>query len=133
MPERLPVSPLAAVIATNLEGRVAYWDAGAERLYGWSEAEAIGADILALTPANYTRDQSEAIMRGLRRGEPWEGEIVLRRRNGVALIAYVLDIPVGDFEQGQGAVIGVSAPTEARGLIVGQAERLRAALAPCFT
>jgi PAS domain S-box-containing protein len=104
----LEEAPEAAIIATNLEGRVAFWNAQAERLYGWREEEALGNDILELTPATYTRDQANEIMQALKAGRRWEGEIILRRRDGTELPAFVLDIPIGDFEQGQGAIVGLS-------------------------
>jgi two-component system cell cycle sensor histidine kinase/response regulator CckA len=33
-----------AIFALSLEGRILTWNAGAERIYGWSTAEALGAD-----------------------------------------------------------------------------------------
>ncbi|HJZ13189.1 MAG TPA: PAS domain S-box protein, partial [Acidobacteriota bacterium] len=40
-----------AVIATDLEGKVIFWNSFAESLYGWSKSEAVGSNILDLTPA----------------------------------------------------------------------------------
>src|SRR5215212_6085717 len=39
-----------AVIATDLEGRILYWNDYAERLYGWPAAEAVGRSVLEVTP-----------------------------------------------------------------------------------
>ena len=39
----------AAVIATDLRGRVTHWNEYAERLYGWSREETLGRDIRELT------------------------------------------------------------------------------------
>lgn len=134
--ERLTAPPAtgdeAAVIATSLQGLVAYWNRGAERLYGWSEEEALGRDILDLTPAKYTRGQSAQIMAALQAGETWQGEILLQRRDGAPLLAFVLDVPVGDVAAGQGAIVGVSAPAEAAAMIRGQAAQISAALRRCF-
>ena len=124
----LPVTPEAAVIATNLQGLVAYWNEGAERLYGWSETEALGRDILDLTPAKYTRDQSAAIMTALQAGEVWSGEILLRRRDGTPILAFVLDIPVGDFANDQGAIVGVSVQADQGPTIEGDAAGIAQAL-----
>jgi two-component system cell cycle sensor histidine kinase/response regulator CckA len=39
-----------AVITIDPEGRVTSWNAAAERMFGWSEAEALGRDLHALIP-----------------------------------------------------------------------------------
>jgi PAS domain S-box-containing protein len=121
----------AAVIVTNLKGLVAHWNAGAEQLYGWTEAEALGRDILDLTPAKYTRGQAAKIMAALQAGGAWRGEILLRHRDGSAVVAFVVDIPAGDLANGQGAIIGVStraseaATLEAKACEIGAAFRAR--------
>src|SRR5215203_4397445 len=40
-----------AVIATDLAGVVLYWNRFAEQLYGWTATEAVGQNIMKLTPA----------------------------------------------------------------------------------
>src|SRR5918992_5815208 len=51
-----------AVIATDLEGRITYWNHFAERLYGWPAAEALGRDILEVTPAETSGAQASEVM-----------------------------------------------------------------------
>lgn len=117
-----------AVIATNLQGVVAYWNAGAERLYGWSADEALGEPIVGLTPSQTTRAQSEAIMQVLKDGASWRGEIQLRRKDGDLLDAFVVDIPVGDLANGQGVIVGISATAGRRADITASAASLEASL-----
>ncbi|MFC3071034.1 PAS domain-containing protein [Phenylobacterium soli] len=128
----LPLAEDTAVIATTLQGQVAVWNRAAERLYGWSEAEALGRDILELTPAKYTREQSAEIMQALQAGETWEGEILLRRRSGDPVVAFVLDVPVGDVAGGQGAIVGVSSPAETGAAIREQAAEISATVRRWF-
>ncbi|WP_164549667.1 PAS domain-containing hybrid sensor histidine kinase/response regulator [Altericroceibacterium xinjiangense] len=46
-----------AVLTTDLEGRVAYWSAGAEQLFGWSESEMRGQDsCIIFTPEDQAND-----------------------------------------------------------------------------
>ena len=40
-----------AVIVTDLDGTIVYWNRFAETLYGWSAPEVIGRNILDITPA----------------------------------------------------------------------------------
>jgi adenylate cyclase len=44
-----------AVIATDLEGRITYWNRYAERLYGWREEEVLGQSVVEVTPADASR------------------------------------------------------------------------------
>ena len=102
------LNPSVAVIATTLDGAVAYWNAAAARLYGWAEEEAVGRNILDLTPALQSRGQADEIMRQLRTGQPWSREIILRTRRGAPFEAFVTDVPVG-IEGDNGLIVGVSA------------------------
>ena len=45
-----------AVIATDLNGTIIYWNSFAKQLYGWTPEEALGASILDLTPPADMRD-----------------------------------------------------------------------------
>lgn len=97
----------AALIATTFDGTVVYWNAAATRLYGWGEEEALGRNIVDVTPALQSREQAAAIMQRLQAGESWQGEIVLRRRDGTPFKAFVADVPVAHVEGD--LIIGASA------------------------
>ena len=56
-------------------------------------------------------------MEALLRGETWEGEIVLRRKDGRPFRAYVRDFPVGDLAAGSGTIVGVSVAADRRSLL----------------
>lgn len=72
----------AAVVATDLDGRVTTWSAGAARLHGWTAAEALARDVIELTVAPGERGRREATMRSLGDTGHWEGELELLRRDG---------------------------------------------------
>jgi PAS domain S-box-containing protein len=97
-----------AVIATDLEGTVVYWNRFAERLYGWRTDEAIGRQILELTTPEMSAEQGARIMRQLLDGKEWEGEFIVRRRDGTRFLAYVTDSPIYDREQKIIGVVGFS-------------------------
>ncbi|MDX2007205.1 MAG: PAS domain S-box protein [Meiothermus sp.] len=103
-----------AVIATDLEGRVVHWNRFAERLYGWSAAEALGMPIHELTPTELSRGQAEEIMAALRVGQSWAGEFQVRRKDGTAFPALVTDSPIFDAEGRQIGIVGVSADISER-------------------
>jgi PAS domain S-box-containing protein len=55
-----------AIVITDTEGRITAWNPGAERLYGYTAAEAIGQPISLLFPSDRTVDQAELLQRVLR-------------------------------------------------------------------
>jgi PAS domain S-box-containing protein len=87
--EELLVHGEAAVIATDLEGVITHWNAGAQRLYGWSGAETIGTQFLDMLVAPVDRSAAEQNMESIRRTGGWEGEFDLRRKDGGSMLAYV--------------------------------------------
>ena len=73
-----------AILVQDLDGRIRYWNKGAERLYGWSGSEALGQNAKKLlfneTPAQLV----EAMRVVAERGE-WTGELSQATKQGKAL------------------------------------------------
>ena len=82
------------MIGTDESGTVLYWGKGAESLYGWAEAEAIGRSITDLTPSTLSRRDAERIMRDLVAGKSWSGDFTVHHRDGTAFTVNVEDEPV---------------------------------------
>ena len=97
-----------AVIATDLDGTITYWNHFAETLYGWSAEEAIGGNIVDLTPTHESREQAAEILARLQAGESWSGEFTVQNRAGAAFPALVMDTPIFDETDAQIGMIGVS-------------------------
>lgn len=53
------------IFSTDLDGKIKSWNAGAERIYGWSENEIIGKDVTILIPGNKI-EELENLKRRLR-------------------------------------------------------------------
>jgi PAS domain S-box-containing protein len=83
-----------AVIATDLEGGILYWNAYAEHLYGWASSEVLGRDIEEVTPTEQSRDQARAVMDQLAEGRAWSGEITVRDRSGREFPVLVHSSPI---------------------------------------
>lgn len=111
--EPLPVPQGAAVIATSLAGLVCHWDRNAARLYGWSASEALGRNIVEVTPAIQSRLEAAEVMRCLQAGQSWAGEMVLRRKDGRPFRAFILDVPLAPAGARGGGIVGISLPVEA--------------------
>jgi diguanylate cyclase (GGDEF)-like protein/PAS domain S-box-containing protein len=97
-----------AVIATDVGGIVIYWNGAAERLYGWTAQEAVGRSIVELTPAPQSVEEAAGIFAELAAGRSWEGEFVVRDRNGNPFPVHVTDTPVFGTDGALQAIIGIS-------------------------
>ncbi|MGZ3900859.1 MAG: PAS domain S-box protein, partial [Bacteroidia bacterium] len=97
-----------AVIATDLTGNITYWNKAAENIYGWREDEAIGENVIDLTPSKATQEQARQIMLELAGGNSWSGEFEVKDKNGNVFPAFVTNSPIVDKEQGLVGIIGVS-------------------------
>ena len=85
-----------AIIATDVKGIIYYWNKAAEKIYGWTAAEAIGKNVVELTPAQQSKEQGDEIMKSLLKGESWEGEFLVQRKDGTTFPAFVTDTPTYD-------------------------------------
>jgi len=97
-----------AVIATDMNGRVIYWNNAAEKMYGWTADEARGRNIIDLTPAQQSKEQAIEIMNELIGGHTWSGEFMVQGKEGTVFPAFVSDSPVYDRQGKLAAIIGVS-------------------------
>jgi len=73
--------PLEAMIVRDEDGTIRYWSREAERIYGWTPQEVLGARTHNLFktkfPTALTRIEKEA-----REKLSWEGQLIHRRRDG---------------------------------------------------
>jgi PAS domain S-box-containing protein len=114
-----------AVIATDVEGRIIFWNRSAEHMYGWAREEVMGRPVREVTPTGASRAEAADIFETLRKGEIWTGEFELRRRDGSTFRALVTDAPILGPDGSLIGIIGVSSDiTERRHL----EEQLRQAL-----
>ncbi|MGH7504488.1 MAG: PAS domain S-box protein, partial [Longimicrobiales bacterium] len=97
-----------AVIATDRDGIVRYWNRFAERLYGWSVAEAVGRPIEELIVPERSAAFSAHVMASVLAGVEWSGEMELRRRNGTVFPGTVTTSPIHDSNGEMIGVVGVS-------------------------
>lgn len=97
-----------AVIATDVEGTILFWNRFAESLYGWPAEEVLGRPVDEVTPAPEMAEHAQQIMTCLQKGESWSGEFKVKRRDGTSFPAYVLDSPIQDEEGNLIGVVGVS-------------------------
>jgi PAS domain S-box-containing protein len=94
-----------AIVSKMLDGRIVSWNAGAERLYGYTAAEIIGHSFAMLVPPERSADVQwilDRITRG-ERIEQWETE--RQRKDGTRVFIALTDSPIRD---GRGHIVGLS-------------------------
>lgn len=105
-----------AVIATDLDGYVSFWNRAAERLYGWSAGEAVGRRIDRLLVSEELAERAADIMARVLAGETWAGEFTIRGKDGRSFPVHVTDAPLVDDAGRIVGIVGVSLDlTEERG------------------
>jgi PAS domain S-box-containing protein len=94
-----------AVIGKQLDGTIVSWNRAAERIYGYSAAEAIGRPIAILVPPGEV-DETGLITERLKRGEEIEEIETKRMRKDGAIID--VSLKVSGIRDASGALIGSS-------------------------
>ena len=121
-----------AVIATDLQGKITFLNAAAERIYGWKREEVMGRSVVEVTPSEDSRNAASAIMSELQQGKSWSGEFRVKRRHGEAFPALVTNSPLTDQTGKLIGIIGISRDITAQKAIENSLreseERLRLAL-----
>ena len=94
-----------AIIGKTLDGIVVSWNAGAERMYGYSAEEMIGRSVSILIPL-YRPEELPGIFGKIKRGEGVDGlETVRLRKDGTPVEVSLTISPIRD---STGQVVGAS-------------------------
>jgi PAS domain S-box-containing protein len=94
-----------AIVSKDLDGIITSWNRGAERLFGYAPAEAIGKPIMILLPAD-RHDEEPAILDRIRRGDRVDHYETVRRRKDGSLVE--ISLMVSPVRNAEGRIIGAS-------------------------
>ncbi|HVG28180.1 MAG TPA: PAS domain S-box protein [Pyrinomonadaceae bacterium] len=94
-----------AIISKDLDGTILSWNPGAERLYGYTAAEAIGQPVTMLIPPDRP-DEEPHIIEQIKRGQPVEHYETVRLRKDGTLIH--VSLTVSPMRNADGRVTGAS-------------------------
>jgi PAS domain S-box-containing protein len=97
-----------AAIATDLDGKITYWNKFAERLYGWRAEDVLGkqANDLVVPPAG--RMRTSEIRNQVDETGYWEGEIEFQRKDGTIIPIHVTSALLKDSTGKATGRIGIS-------------------------
>ena len=94
-----------AIISKTLDGTIAAWNRGAEKVFGYSAAEAVGKPMTMLMPADRVNEEAGILTR-IRHGESVEHfETVRVRKDGTKIDVSVTISPIKD---GSRVIVGAS-------------------------
>jgi PAS domain S-box-containing protein len=94
-----------AIVAKDLNGMITSWNRAAERMFGYTDSEAIGQSIRIIVPDD-RQDEETAILERVTRGEPIDHfETIRCRKDGSCLPIALTVSPIRD---DSGSVIGAS-------------------------
>jgi PAS domain S-box-containing protein len=106
-----------AIIVRDISGRISLWNRGAEELYGYSAAEAIGSVSHALLKTQFVSEPtltSESQDLLLDEGQTWEGELGHVRADGQLITVESRQIAVADSAGGPTQVLEINRDVTAR-------------------
>ena len=85
-----------AVIATDLEGKIVYWNAFAEGLYGWPAKEVIGHNVAELQEISGNERPLAEIISAVKAGQTLAEHFALRKKDGASLSALATHSPLAE-------------------------------------
>ncbi|MCU1497924.1 MAG: hypothetical protein JWM47_1877 [Acidimicrobiales bacterium] len=97
-----------AVVVTDGTGVISLWNALAEALYGWTEAEVQGRSILDVLGPPDALEEMDLALRAALGGTPYSGERTVVRRDGTTVQVFVVTQPSLDDAGKVAMVIGAS-------------------------
>ncbi len=74
-----------AIMMRDLEGRLLYWSAGAENLYGWKREEVLNKDLHTILHTVFPVPRDH-VQEDLLQKKEWQGNLIQRKRDGSEVI-----------------------------------------------
>ncbi|WP_339889412.1 PAS domain S-box protein [uncultured Flavobacterium sp.] len=96
-----------AVIATDLNGIVNYWNKAAKNIYGWTKEEALGKPIANLVETENNAMEVSQIIAALKKGQTWSGESMMQKKDGIPFPALITHSPIYNENNELSGVIGI--------------------------
>lgn len=110
-----------AIITMGLDYRIISWNKGAERIFGWSESEALGELFGEVLPTTVVDANLQIVVQTILNAGHWSGEAIQKRRDGSNVHVFVSGSLVKDSQGNPTSIIAIAQDVTS----MKQAERLR--------
>lgn len=111
-----------AVVVTDAQGIITDWNIGSEKLYGYTESEAIGQTVSMLhVPEDMDHITAEVLAAVAHKGE-WTGEVRMLKKDGSVGWIESMCIPIMDDDNKMIGALGINRDISAR---ISETEKLR--------
>jgi len=110
--ERIVAELQETVVALDLDGRIIFWNAFAEKLHGWRADEIIGLKAVEVL-ATSSREEGEHLLRRMRNGEMWMGEFTVHHRDGYPIKLWASGAPLRDERGEVFGIVAFAVPADA--------------------
>ncbi len=94
-----------AILSKDLDGVILSWNNGAQRLFGFTAAEAVGKPVTIIIPLD-RRDEEPAILEKIHRGERIEHFETVRQRKDGSLLD--ISLTISPIRNSRGKIVGAS-------------------------
>lgn len=83
-----------AIVATDTDGTITYWNRYAETLYGWRAVDVVGRNAFEVLVPARGRNRAISILEHLQTGKSWSGMWRMQRRDGTTFPAMLTAAPL---------------------------------------
>jgi len=94
-----------AIVSKTLDGIITSWNVGAQRIFGFTEEEAVGQSILIIIPKDHQNEEKE-ILKRIRSGERVEHFETVRQRKDGSLVD--ISLTISPIIGPEGTIVGAS-------------------------
>lgn len=97
-----------AVIATDFEGKIIYWNEFAEKLYQWKQDEVGGKSIIELIIPSESQEKARRVLKSIDETDHWHGIRMAKRKDGSTFPVEVILSVIRDHNENAIGSVGVS-------------------------
>jgi PAS domain S-box-containing protein len=92
-----------AILATDRQFKIQYWNTAAQKQYGWTSTEVLGHHFIKFIRPQYIGDSRKTVMRKIVQEGSWTGELLHNRSDGTLLPVHVA---ISVVRNAEGQIIG---------------------------
>ncbi len=96
-----------AIIATDINGIITYFNKKAEKLYKWNKEDFLGKNIMDVVFSDTSKEKVAETRSYIKRGDCWKGELLIERKDKSSFPAYITISPIYDSEKNILGVVGI--------------------------